>query len=419
MTQGIQLDDGQPQARSARYQFLLVTLLSLNFGIVFFDRNSLNFLMPFVQDEMHLSNTQVGMLTSALSLTWAVSGLLLGRLADRTGRRKPIIVAATILFSACSFLSGIAETFALLLASRLLMGIAEGGVLPISQSLTAREVSPERRGLAMGVMQNVGSNLLGGFAAPILLVTFAAAYGWRHAFFLAGVPGMISALLIWLMIRESAPPTSPEIAAAAPPPFRDVIAARNVQLCTVIAVLLLSHFLICWTFVPLYLTRVRNVAPGMMGWLMGAIGVASAASGFIVPAISDRLGRRPVMIVVPLVGLALPLGALFYGGPTWSLAAIFFVGGMLNGASPLFLATIPSEAVDARYTATALGFIMGTGELLGGVLGPTLAGKAADSLGLSAPLWIMVGLSIGGSFVSLFLRETAPRRLLTSSRDAC
>src|SRR5688572_3801661 len=148
------------------YQPALVALLSLNFGIVFFDRNALNFLMPFVQPELGLSNTQVGLTAAALSFTWAISGFLVGGLSDRIGRRKPIIIAATVAFSLCSVLSGLATSFAILIGARLLMGVAEGGILPVSQSLTAAEVSPERRGLAMGVMQNFGSNLLGSTAAP-------------------------------------------------------------------------------------------------------------------------------------------------------------------------------------------------------------------------------------------------------------
>jgi len=70
---------------STFYQALLVGLLSLNFGIVFFDRNALNFLMPFVQPDLGLSNTQVGLLASALSLTWSFAAFGVGRLSDATG----------------------------------------------------------------------------------------------------------------------------------------------------------------------------------------------------------------------------------------------------------------------------------------------------------------------------------------------
>ncbi len=84
--------------RSGGYQVLLVGLLSLNFGILFFDRNALNFLMPFVKPDLGLSDTQVGMLSSGLSLTWAVAGFAVGALSDRVGSRNKIIVIGTLAF---------------------------------------------------------------------------------------------------------------------------------------------------------------------------------------------------------------------------------------------------------------------------------------------------------------------------------
>jgi len=84
---------------STAYQVMLVTLLSVNFGIVFFDRNALNFLMPFVQPELGLSNTQVGILASALSLTWACAAFGIGVISDRTGSRKGLLILATLAFS--------------------------------------------------------------------------------------------------------------------------------------------------------------------------------------------------------------------------------------------------------------------------------------------------------------------------------
>src|ERR1019366_2355863 len=180
-----------------RYQVILVALLSLNFGILFFDRNALSFVMPFVKPDLGLNNTQVGLTSSALSLAWAVSALFIGARADRSGRRKRYLVAVTVAFSLCSCATGLTHSFFMLVGSRLLMGMADGGIAPISQSITALAVPPERRGVAMGVMQNFGSNLLGSFAAPALLGGFAAAYGWHTAFYPAGGPGLISAFLLW------------------------------------------------------------------------------------------------------------------------------------------------------------------------------------------------------------------------------
>lgn len=395
------------------YQVMLVSLLSINFGIVFFDRNALNFLMPFVQPELGLNNTQVGMLASGLSLTWAIAAFCIGVVSDRTGSRKGLLVIATLAFSACSFLSGIAGSFAALLAARLLMGVAEGGVMPISQSLIVSEVKAEQRGLAMGVTQNFGSNLLGSFVAPVLLVAFAEAFGWRNAFFLAGVPGLIAALCIWLLVRVPHAPARPaaEQVPARKLTLREAFAERNVLLCAVIGVLLVSYLVVCWAFMPLYLTQIRQYDNSTMGWLMGTLGISATVGAFLISGLSDRIGRRPLMIAMPLIGVILPLGAMYFEGSVWVMAILFFVGWGANGIFPLFMGTIPAESVDRAHVATVLGLCMGIPEVLGGVLSPTIAGKAADLFGLQAPLWIMLGLTIVAGLLGLGIRETAPRVL--------
>ena len=88
----------RPGSSGSTYQVVLVALLSLNFGIVFFDRNALNFLMPWVQPDLGLTNAQVGLTASALSLTWALSGLIFGAMSDLSGRRKAYLLAGTVLY---------------------------------------------------------------------------------------------------------------------------------------------------------------------------------------------------------------------------------------------------------------------------------------------------------------------------------
>ena len=415
---------------SAGYQVMLAALLSINFGIVFFDRNASNFLMPFIQPDLHLNNTQVGILAGALSLTWAIAAFGIGLVSDKTGSRKGLLVMATVAFCGCSFLTGMASSFAMMLGARLLMGAAEGGIMPISHSMIATEVEPRHRGLAMGVTQNFGSNLLGSFVAPVLLVAFAGLYGWRHAFFLAGAPGLLTALLIWRFVKEvprraggasrdslRGAPVAPGAEAAVTSEAREkgslrgALAERNVVICAVQGVLLVSYLVLCWAFMPLYLTQVRHYDPGTMGWLMGTLGISATIGAFAISALSDRVGRRPLLIIMPLIAVILPLGAMYYEGSVWGLAAIFFVGWGVNGIFPLFMGTVPSESVSPRHMATALGVCMGTGEILGGVLAPSLAGSIADRVGLQAPLWMMLGVTVAGALLAFGLRETAPRVL--------
>jgi len=397
------------RASTTAYQALLVTLLCLNFGILFFDRNALNFLMPFVQPELGLSYTQVGMLGSALSLTWAIAAIFVGWLSDKLARRKIIIIVSTVIFSVCSVVSGLASTFLLLLGARLVMGLSEGGVMPISHAMVATEVPPERRGVAQGITQNLGSSLLGSTVAPLVLVPVALAWGWRNAFFLAAVPGLISALLIALLVIERPVPKAPPSAPGARAPVLETLTNRNVIACTVMAVLLVSYLVITWAFMPLVLVQLRGFDADTAAGLMAVLGVASAISAFVIPWISDSVGRRPVMAVSTFVGVILPLGALYYDGPVWMLGAIFFVGWLFNGIFPMFMATVPSESVSPVRVATAMGIVMGVGEILGGVFSPSIAGALSDSYGLTAPLWFLTGLAVLGSFTALFLKETAPR----------
>jgi hypothetical protein len=116
------------------------------------------------------------------------------------------------------------------------------------------------------------------------------------------------------------------------------------------------------------------------------------------------------MIAMPFLGGILPLGAIYFTGPAWGLALIFFFGWGLNGIFPLFMATVPSESVPPHRVATALGLCMGTGEVIGGVLAPSLAGAAADAGGLAMPLWIMLALTLAAGGLACGLDETAPRK---------
>jgi len=428
------------------YPWVLVGLLSFNFGVVYFDRMSLNFLMPMIQPELHLSNSQIGILGSALSLSWALAGLGIGKVSDVLGQRKPILIICALVFSAASGVSGWATSFMTLLAARTLMGFAEGGVMPISQALIAAEVDPARRGLAMGVAQNFGANLLSNFSGPIVVVSVALALGWRRAFYIVALPGLLAALLMWLLIREprqvlagaaaagtapvgtvgttgavgaagaagatgtaGVPGSAASVAVLAPP--RGAWKNRNVLICIALSILLVAFVVVFSIFMPLYLVNVRGLSQSVMAWLMSMFGLTSMAFAFLVPGSSDVLGRRPVVISMSLIGALIPLAALYVDQSLWAVFVLFALGAAISGVFPLAMATIPSETVPPHQLATVLGLTMGLGEIIGGVITPTIAGWAADVRGLGATLWMLIGLSVATGVLACFIRETAPRVL--------
>jgi len=389
------------------YQWLLIGVLSLHFGVVFFDRNAFSFLTPYIQPELKLSNLQIGLVGGGFSLAWAVTGLVMGTLSDRFGRRKAILIVATLVFALSSVLSGLAPTFIMMLGARMLMGVAEGGIMPITQTLIAAEVAPERRGLAQGITQNFGANLLANSLGPIIVVWMAKHYGWRDAFYLVAIPGFLMALLIALCVREPQ-----QVKDGPKPTMADALSLlenRNMLVCVALSILLVAYFVVWSNFMPLFLTKTRGFDPTVMGNIMSAMGFASIAIAFIVPGLSDRLGRKPVAIVAGLLGAVMPLGALWIHSPSpGPYYTVFAIGAAVTGVFPMAMATIPSEIVPASLTATALSLTMGISEVIGGVFGPPAAGWMGDVFGLGAAMWILAAVSIAVGLVALLLRETAP-----------
>ena len=119
--------------------------------------------------DLSLTNTQSALINSVLSLMWALGAYVIARWSDSRGSRKPFLLAFLLIFSACSIISGLAQSFPVLLLSRAIMGAVEGPFLPVCLAIMAVESSRNRRGVNAGIMQNFFAALLGQSLAPWLL----------------------------------------------------------------------------------------------------------------------------------------------------------------------------------------------------------------------------------------------------------
>ncbi|MEX3670539.1 MFS transporter [Paraburkholderia phenoliruptrix] len=409
-----------PSVKSAwTYENRLLLILFATFGFVFFDRLALSFLFPFMSAELHLSNGQLGMVSSALALTWALSGAMTGAWSDARGTRKPLLIAAVLGFSVCSALSGLVGGFTSLIAFRALMGISEGPVLPLSQSLMVESSTPSRRGLNMGLLQGSAAGLLGAMIGPPVVIGIATAYGWREAFYVSCIPGFLIAFCIWRWVREvpsggarrtqTQSPDAP-VASDGPVSRFAVLKERNVLLCVLISCFFLTWFVVIISFAPVFLVESRHFSPSAMGVVMTCLGAAWVFWGFAVPAISDRIGRKPTMIAFALIAAACPI-AMMRVDSVWALGTLVLATYTGLGCFTLFMATIPAETVPPRAIASALGLIMGAGELIGGFVAPTVAGFAADKYGLQFAMWTSSAGAVLACLLSFGLVETAPAML--------
>ncbi|MFY9529851.1 MAG: MFS transporter [Candidatus Acidiferrales bacterium] len=397
---------------SKNYENMLLGILFFTWGTVFLDRMSQFYLAPYIVPEFHLTHEQVGMLASALAITWALSTLFFGALSDRFGRR-PILIPAVFAFSLLSWLSGIAHSFHQLLLVRALMGIAEGPTWSIMTALIEESSPSSRRGRNIGIVVSAAA-LVGLAVAPVLTTQVAARFGWRWAFFVAGIPGFVMGVLIWKFVKEPQRSSDREIAdhTIRVRDYFSILCYRNVWLCCAGAGGFVSWLFLSNVFAPLYITEVAHQAPTTAGFLLGASGLGSFFFGLFFPALSDHLGRKPVLLVmaamatfVPVALLALPL----YSYP-WLLAAIIFLMNTGQAMPALIMVLVPTESVPPQFAATSIGLATLSGEIFGATLAPAVGGALAQRQGLAAPLWMSAGGTVLVFLVTLLLKETSHGR---------
>jgi len=385
-------------------------LLGLAWGFAYWDRMSITFLSPYVIKELHLNNTELSALPAALAFTWAIGAYLIGLWSDRLGARKPFLLAAIVVFSLCSVLSGLATSFWTLFAARLVMGTVEGPFLPICLAILLAVTAQKRRGLNAGIIQNVFGSVLGTVLAPIVLVALADAYSWHAAFYLSAVPGLILALLIWWLVDEPPRPAAPAAQATAPSDsIWAMLSTRNIALCCGISVLMVGSLVIGSIFIPRYLTESLGQSNKVMSHVMAVLGFCPAIGGVLVPWLSDRFGRRPIMIAFCALLALCPVAALTVHSSVTLMTALMAISWIGAGSFPLFMGVVPSETISARRAATAMGLVIGVGEIGGGALSPLIAGRLADLSTLATPLLIEAVIPLIAALLALGLRETNPR----------
>ena len=393
------------------YENIMVTVVALAFGFVMFDRFALTNLAPKILPDLSMSDTQFSLVVASFALTYAVVGFLACFWSDVKGTKKKVLAAFIVLFSLCSFTTGFAGGFISLLIIRLIMGVFEGPILPLNQSFLLAQSTPSRRGFNMGIMTTSSVGLISSLLGPIIVVALANALGWRKTFFLTIIPGLVVAYLVMKLLIE--PDMSAVVATTAKVDrkgeFKEILKNRNILTCLLYSVCIIGWYVVMASFAPLFLTREKGLSDTTMSFVMAALGVGGIVWGMVVPALSDRFGRKPIIIIFGFLSIITPLGFLFVPANNLPLMIFCaFLGWCGAGVIAVFNGPVPTESINPKFAATSVATIQGFGELCGTVIGAISSGILSDMYGRGAAMWLCVGLMCVGTLIAFNFYETAP-----------
>ena len=393
------------------YENTMVIVVALAFGFVMFDRFALTNLAPFILPDLKMNNTQFSLVVASFALTYAVVGFFACFWSDVKGTKKKVLTAFIVLFSLCSAMTGFAAGFISLLMIRLVMGVFEGPILPLNQSFLLAQSTPSRRGFNMGIMTTSSVGLISSLLGPLIVIALAEAMGWRTTFFLTIIPGLFVAFLVMKLLIE--PDMSAVVATTAKVDrkgeFKEILKNRNIITCLLYSVFIIGWYVVMASFAPLFLTEVKKLTPTEMSWVMSALGVGGIVWGMAVPALSDKFGRKPIIIIFGFLSVITPLGLLHVPAGNFPLLLFSaFLGWCGAGVIAVFNGPVPTESINPKFAATSVAMIQGFGELCGTVIGAIIAGILADMYGLGAAMWLCVGLMCVGTLIAFGFYETAP-----------
>lgn len=395
------------------YENKLVLIFFFTIGFVFFDRLAINYLFPMISVDLGLNYTQLGLLGAALALTWSISGPLGGFISDKVKSKKMMLAILVALFSVISLMHGLAQTFGMLFVLRLLMGIVEGPLIPQTQSILAMESSERRKGFNLGFTMNTSNALFGSILAPVLIVALANAFDWHTAFYLTIIPGLILSFFILKTVKNPDPVKIHAMHATQSTEkvkVRDVLRHRNIWLSIVVFSLVMTTLMAFQIFGPTYMVQAKGLSDTTMSFVMASFGVGYAIFGFLIPAISERTGRKSASVLSGLLLILVPLSVVFVDSIPL-LMLLLFIGSAGSGVIGMSMSVIPVESVPLQYSGLAIGLTIGIGELVGGFLNPMVNGALADAFGIQTPLLVGAGAAVVALLFTLLFKETAPSKV--------
>jgi MFS family permease len=363
------------------------------------DRQVIVSMFPYLKTEWNLSDRELGLLVSVISITVAVFGIPVAWIADRVSRVKSIAVMA-VLWSLACISCMFAQSYAQLFAARALVGLGEAGYGSVGAAMVATHFPQRMRGGLLGGL--FASASIGSVLGVILGGVIAARFGWQAAFGVVGIPGLVLALM-YLFVRDyqtvettaANSETSPSTSRSAL--VRSIFRSTTVRWVCIGAAAQLISLSALWAWLPSFLNRTYNIAPDKAGVQAAVVVLAGAAGSLVLGAIVDRAAvRHPsgkfigvsILSLLSMVTLMFAFGSSHAGVVLTHDAQfrLIVLGGFLATCTVGPAAAIIIDVIHPGVRSTGASVLSLVQNLFGLAVGPFVGGWLSDLVGLENAL---------------------------------
>jgi MFS family permease len=364
--------------------FSVVVLFAINI-LNFYDRHVPGALVEPMRKEFHLNDAQIGLLTSAFIWIYAIVGVPLGRIADSASRKK-LLAWGVVIWTALTASAGLATTYALLLVSRVGVGVGEAACAPAATSWLGDLFPPAKRSRVLALFMlgiPVGGALGFFFSGPI-----AQAYGWRAAMVFAAAPAMLLVPALLLLHEPQRGASEIGRVPLATASIWSVLRIPTLWWIIASGVFLNFNLYAIGTFLPAFLSRVHGLSLAQSGFATGVVYLfGGVCGGLIAGYLGDSIVHRRkdgrllyaavlAVFAVPFacVGILQPVGSLYVAMVFLALTYCF----LTTYYGLVYSAIQDIVAPNQRGSAMAIYFM--AMYMCGASFGPLLIGKLSDVL---------------------------------------
>ena len=371
-----------PQTAAERRRWFVLGVFVLSSSINYLDRQTLATLAPVLRSEFHLSNTQYGLILTAFSLSYAACAPFAGMLIDRIGLNRAIGLAVS-LWSCAGIATGFTSGLAGLVGCRAVLGAAEAGGIPSAGKAIHLYLRPAER--ALGNAVNQAGVSLGLILAPPFATWLAVRHGWRAAFVVTGILGLLW-IPAWNWTARRTPSRTPAKSEGA---GMEMLRDRRLWAFVIANAVSMVGYSLWTNWTTLYLVEVHRLTLVQAAWYAWIPPVFAAAGGLAggwlslrlvergTPALAARLRACLVAGVVSLGGAAIP----FAPGAGWACAGISLCVFAVSAFS-VNMYTMPLDAFGGARAAFAVSILVASYGAVQAIVSPAF-GKAIDLYGYS------------------------------------